>query len=89
MTLRPSGIDILFVSYKKISCPAARIYTAALAHPDPADPFDRARALVTRAELAIALGDRRHAIRLRAELETLPLSETDRERLGDELLIRE
>jgi hypothetical protein len=75
--------------YKGDDAAAAKALDTALAHPDPADPFDRARALVARAELAIALGDRRHAIRLRDELETLSLSETDRRRFRDELLITE
>lgn len=75
--------------YKGDDAAAAKALDAALARPDPADPFDRARALVARAELAMALGDHQHAIRLRAELETLSLSETDRERLRDELLITE
>jgi hypothetical protein len=75
--------------YKGDDAAAAKVLDTALAHPDQADPIDRARALAARAELAIALGARQHAIRLRAELETLSLSETDRERLRDELLITE
>jgi hypothetical protein len=75
--------------YKGDDAAAAKVLDTAIAHPDQADQFDRACAIVARAELAIALGDRQHAIRLRAELETLSLSETDRERLRDELLITE
>ena len=73
--------------YKGDDVAAAKVLDTALAHPDLTDPFDRARALVARAELAIALGDRQHAIRLRAELEALPLSGTDRERLRNELMV--
>ncbi len=73
--------------YKGDDAAAAKVLDTALEHPDPADPFDRARALAARAELAVAMGDRRQAVSLRAELETLSLSETDRERLRDELLI--
>ncbi len=64
---------------------AAKVLDTALAHPGQTDLYDRARALIARAELAIALGDRQHAIALRAELETLRLSETERERLRVEL----
>ena len=64
---------------------AAKVLDTALAHPDPTDSYDRARALIVRAELAITLGDLRHAVGLRAELETAPLSETDRERIREEL----
>src|SRR5262245_51822750 len=75
--------------YKGEDAAAAKVLDSALADPDTTDPFDRALALVARAELAITLGDRQHAIRLRAEIETLSLTETDRERLRDELLITE
>jgi hypothetical protein len=75
--------------YKGDDAAAAKVLDTALAHPDPTDPFDRARALVARAGLAIALGDCQHGIRLRAEIETLSLTESDRERLREELLITE
>jgi hypothetical protein len=73
--------------YKGDDAAAAKALDVALAHPDPADPFDRACALAARAELAIAMEDRQLAVRLQAELETLSLSGADRELLRDEILV--
>jgi catechol 2,3-dioxygenase-like lactoylglutathione lyase family enzyme len=64
---------------------AAKVLDAALRRKEPATPVERARALAARAELAVALGDETRAAALLAELEDVPLSEADRERLRDEL----
>lgn len=50
-----------------------------------ADPLDRARALASRAELAVAMGEDELSHSLRAELKRIPLSDEDRERYRDEL----
>jgi hypothetical protein len=64
---------------------AARVLDKALARNEPAPPLDRARAIATRAELAVALGDTDRARTLRAELQQVPLSDEERERFKDEL----
>ena len=46
---------------------AAKVLDVALARKDPAPPAERARALATRAELAVALGDTERLRALRAE----------------------
>jgi hypothetical protein len=63
---------------------AARTLDAALAQDKPAPAFDRARALVARAELAVALGELERLRSLRAELDRLALSAEERERLREE-----
>ncbi|MDC0720814.1 hypothetical protein [Nannocystis bainbridge] len=64
---------------------AARVLDLALARPDPGDPFERARALAARIELAIALGQPDRADALGAELAALPLSPEQRDELAAEL----
>ncbi|WP_224248256.1 VOC family protein [Hyalangium gracile] len=64
---------------------AAKVLDLALARNEAASPFEQARALAARAELAVALGDEERARALRTELQQLPLSEEERLRLGDEL----
>ncbi|MGH3778749.1 MAG: glyoxalase [Pseudonocardiaceae bacterium] len=64
---------------------AARVLDVALARDDPATPIERVRALAARAELAVALGEVERARALRAELETIPLSDEERARFRDEL----
>jgi hypothetical protein len=65
---------------------AAQVLDKALARSEPADdPIDRARALASRAELAVAMGDAERARAVRAELQQVPLSDEDRARYRDEL----
>jgi hypothetical protein len=64
---------------------AAKLLDKALAQHQNADPLERARALASRAELAVALGDSDRAASLRAELRAISLSDADRERYRDEL----
>lgn len=67
---------------------AAKVLDAALAHAEvaePSVPLERARALVARIELAVALGDPARAGTLRAELDGLPLSDPERAELAAEL----
>lgn len=64
---------------------AAKVLDAGLAHAEPTVPLERARALVARIELALALGDPSRAPALRAELEALPLTDPERTELQPEL----
>lgn len=65
---------------------AADVLDQALARPgDESPPFDRARVLVARAELAVALADPETARRALAEVAALPLSADERQRLQGEL----
>lgn len=64
---------------------AAKVLDAALARKEPCDPVERAQALAARMELAIALNDAEHVRTLREELQQIPLSAEDRERLRHEL----
>jgi hypothetical protein len=52
---------------------AAHVLEAALRKDSGSDPFERARALAARAELAVAMGDRPRAERALAEIAGLPL----------------
>ncbi|WNG41553.1 hypothetical protein F0U61_53640 [Archangium violaceum] len=71
--------------FKTDDAAAAKVLDVALARNEPAPPFDRARALAARAELAVALGDKARASALRAELQQVPLSAEERQRLQSEL----
>ncbi|HYH95110.1 hypothetical protein [Hyalangium sp.] len=71
--------------YKGDDAAAAKVLDVALGRNEPAAPIERARALAARAELAVALGDQERSRALRAELQQIPLSEAERERLRDEL----
>ena len=73
---------------------AAKVLDAALAHAEkteaaekaePTVPLERARALVARIELAVALGDLARAETLRAEVDALPLADPERAQLQAEL----
>jgi hypothetical protein len=64
---------------------AAKVLDKALARDEPADPLDRARALAARAELAVAMGDAKGAQAAGAELQTIPLSDDDRDHFREEL----
>lgn len=64
---------------------AAQTLDAALARDEPAPLFDRARALIARAELAVVLSEAERLRSLRAELDQLTLSADERERLREEL----
>jgi len=71
--------------FKNDDASAAKVLDAALRRPEPAVPFERARALAARAELAVVLGDAARARALRAELDQLPLTDDERARLQDQL----
>ncbi|WP_164018053.1 hypothetical protein [Pyxidicoccus trucidator] len=71
--------------FKTDDAAAAKVLDAALARKEPAAPVERARALAARAELAVALGDVERARALQAELQQIPLSDEERERLQGEL----
>jgi hypothetical protein len=64
---------------------AAKVLDVALARYQDATPAERARALAARAELAVALGDAERLAAVRSELQQLPLSDSERESLRDEL----
>ena len=64
---------------------AAKVLDTALAHHEPGAPLERARALVARFELAVALADPARARSLRAELDALTLSAEDQAALAPEL----
>jgi catechol 2,3-dioxygenase-like lactoylglutathione lyase family enzyme len=64
---------------------AAKVLDVALARQQAAAPVERARALAARAELAVALGEVERLAAVRAELQQVPLSNEDRERLREEL----
>jgi catechol 2,3-dioxygenase-like lactoylglutathione lyase family enzyme len=57
---------------------AAKVLDVALARYLDAPPLDRARALATRAELAVARGEADRLREVRAELGAIPLSDADR-----------
>jgi hypothetical protein len=64
---------------------AAKVLDVALAHTEPADPLERARALAARIELAVVLGDQARVVALSSELEGLPLSDEQRAEIDGEL----
>ncbi len=64
---------------------AARVLDAALARSDAGSPFERARALAARAEIAAAGDDPARVAAARAEIAGLALSDDDRARLQPEL----
>ncbi len=63
---------------------AAKVLEAAL-RKEPGDPLERARALLARAEIAIAQGDLARARSARTEVDQLPLDEEHRQALAVEL----
>ncbi len=71
--------------FKNDDAMAANVLDKALASREPAAPTERARALAARAEIAVAMGEMELARTLGAELQTLSLSDEERERLRDEL----
>ncbi|MBW4717976.1 hypothetical protein [Saccharothrix obliqua] len=64
---------------------AAKILDGALRRADDASAVDLVEALAYRAELAITLGDAERAAAALAELDAVPLTPEDRERLADTL----
>jgi len=70
--------------FKNDDAAAARVLDVALRKPGPSIPLERARALVARAEIAIALGDPERARSARVEIEDLPLAD-ERARIRTEL----
>jgi catechol 2,3-dioxygenase-like lactoylglutathione lyase family enzyme len=64
---------------------AAKVLDKALARHDDATPLDRARALATRAELAVALGDAEGAETFRRGLREIALPDEERAAFDDEL----
>jgi catechol 2,3-dioxygenase-like lactoylglutathione lyase family enzyme len=64
---------------------AAKVLDVALARNPDAPAVERARALAARAELAVALGDAERLAAVRAELQKVPLSDEDRERIRAEV----
>lgn len=76
----------IFRDFKNDDLLAARSLDVALnRHRDTADRITLAKALVDRAELAVALGDRAHADRMRRELDALELREAERREIAVEL----
>lgn len=71
--------------FKADDAMAAKVLDAALAKNVTAAPAERARALAARAELAVALGDLGRAPALSVELRHIPLSDSEREELSEEL----
>ena len=71
--------------FKTDDAMAAKVLDAALAKSVRAAPAERARALATRAELAVALGDTARAHALRVELRQIQLSDSERDELREEL----
>jgi hypothetical protein len=70
--------------FKNDDAAAAKVLEAAL-RKEPGDPFERARALLARAEIAIAQGDMVRAHAARTEVDQLPLDEQQRQALAVEL----
>jgi hypothetical protein len=70
--------------FKNDDVAAGKVLDSAL-NEEAGDPFERARLLAARAEIAVALGDRQRAQQARAEISALPLSAEQRARLGAEL----
>ena len=64
---------------------AAKVLEAALRRPDAGTPFERARALAARAEIAVAHGDTARSDAARAEIAALPLSADERAAIDREL----
>lgn len=64
---------------------AAQVLDKALAQKEAGDPIDRIRALATRAELAVAMGDAERTRAVRLELQQISLSDEDRVRFRHEL----
>lgn len=64
---------------------AAHVLDKALARNPSADPLERARLLASRAELAVAMGERERAQMFKDELKQIELSEDDQDRYRDEL----
>jgi hypothetical protein len=71
--------------FKTDDAMAAKVLDAALAKYPTAAPAERARALAARAEIAVALGEVELARTLRIALGQIPLSESEREDLREEL----
>jgi hypothetical protein len=71
--------------FKEDDAAAAKVLDVALAKDVAADPVDHARALAARAEQAVAMGDSERARAVRAELQRIPLSDEDRDRVRREL----
>jgi hypothetical protein len=70
--------------FKNDDAMAAKVIDAALKK-EPGDPFERARLLVARAEIAAALGDPARVRSARAQIAALPLTPEERARIDDEL----
>lgn len=64
---------------------AAKVLDVALGRKQDATPVDRARALAARAELAVALDEPERLSEVRGELQKLPLSDQERQRLSEDL----
>ena len=64
---------------------AAKVLDVALARYPDAPPLDRARALAARAELAVALGEAEKLAAVRAALQSVPLSDANRDAYRHEL----
>lgn len=73
--------------FKNDDAAAAKTLDNALARHPEATPFDRARALAARVELAVVLGDRDKATALYAELQQITLSDAERESLTADLQV--
>lgn len=71
--------------FKNDDAAAAKVLDVALARNTPAEPVERALALVARIELAVALDEQTRAQSLRAELQQVPLTDEERARLRPEL----
>lgn len=74
-----------FRDFKNDDVAAAKVLDVALRKDNVGSDIDRARVLAARIELALALGDEARASTARTELQSLALSDTDRERYQDEL----
>lgn len=70
--------------FKSDDATAAKVLDAALKKPDAGTTLERARALVARAELAVALEDAASARAWLRELDDLPLSATERATLHED-----
>ncbi|WP_437573242.1 hypothetical protein [Sorangium sp. So ce887] len=71
--------------FKNDDAAAAKVLDVALARKEADAPFERARALAARIELAVALGEGARARTLRAELDEAPLSDEERAQLKPQL----
>jgi hypothetical protein len=64
---------------------AAKVLDAALKKEEPGAPFERARGLAARAEIAVAMGDPQRAQAARAEIAALALDPEERRKIQKEL----